>query len=746
MTSVVPWRRGKFGARIPLRRIAERNSRQIIGDHSMFESGQSRVVKLLADGAPTVDLLAALCHAIEQHGTGALASILILDRDGRRLRHGAAPSLPGDFNRAIDGVEIGDGALAAAIVLERDRMEDALRRGEERFRDNVAATSDWIWEMDADLRVSYVSGHYFDIVGTTPEDIIGKKRSEMPPALPCEEWETYLETLEAHRPYKGLVFSRVPRDGSMAWFSSSDKPVFDADGRFTGYRCATSDVTARVVAERELLESEERDRTLVDLSPDAIGVIDGTRLVFANRAYAAIHGADRPEQLVDGNILDLIHADERDAAGRRLSAAFEGRPSDAKVVRRKRLRLDGTEFATETATAPIMWRGRRRVLGIVRDVTERERADDALRESEDRYRSLVELSPDGVMVHSDGVVTFANASLARILGMDAPDRIVGVSAIDFVPADDRAVVVAPRNQALRETNFEFRETSALRPDGSTIPVERAGACITWRGKPSFLVIVRDITERREAERKAQEQAENLAQIQRLNTIGQLSSALAHEVNQPLFAAMGFVEVGGLALQSGDADGVVKARDLMAKAATQLDRAGGIIRRLGSFVEKRRSAHLEEDINEVAEAACSIALIGAREMDVRVTLDLDDDLPPVVIDRIQIEQVLLNLVRNALGAMRDRTEREPRIRTSPLGDGVLAAITDTGAGLADEMSARLLEPFVTTKEGAMGVGLSISRSIVEAHGGTVWATSHSAGGTTFSFTLKASLHARRETVE
>ena len=108
----------------------------------MFESGQSRVVKLLADGAPTVDLLAALCHAIEQHGTGALASILILDRDGRRLRHGAAPSLPGDFNRAIDGVKIGDGALAAAIVLERDRMEDALRRGEERFRDIVAATSD----------------------------------------------------------------------------------------------------------------------------------------------------------------------------------------------------------------------------------------------------------------------------------------------------------------------------------------------------------------------------------------------------------------------------------------------------------------------------------------------------------------------------------------------------------------------------------------------------------------------------
>ena len=252
----------------------------------------------------------------------------------------------------------------------------------------------------------------------------------------------------------------------------------------------------------------------------------------------------------------------------------------------------------------------------------------------------------------------------------------------------------------------------------------------------------DITERKRAEAALRAREERLSELQtellnvsRQSAMGELSSALAHELNQPLAAIMNYVQASRRMIKK--TGGVVseKAYEMMDKALDQADRAGAIVRGLREIVEKGEAARAASDINKVVEEASALGLIGAARAGIRLDLELGNELPPVNINEIQIQQVVMNLVRNGVEAMAASEKRDLTIKTAlDHEDAVEIAISDTGPGLAEEVEERLFQPFVTTKAGGMGIGLSISHSIVEAHGGRLWATPNPDGGTVFHFTL------------
>jgi two-component system, LuxR family, sensor kinase FixL len=227
----------------------------------------------------------------------------------------------------------------------------------------------------------------------------------------------------------------------------------------------------------------------------------------------------------------------------------------------------------------------------------------------------------------------------------------------------------------------------------------------------------------------------LSHVTRLTEMGQMASALAHEVSQPLTAAITYCQVVRRLLAEEDNPNARKLQPIAEKATAQIARAVEVVRRLREFLSKGEREQEAHSIGELVEEASALALIGAREGGVKVQLRVEPDLPPVLVDKVQIQQVVVNLTRNAIEAMEGSERRELTIAAGLGGDGMVRIrVADTGPGLAPEIAHRLFEPFVTTKPQGMGVGLSICRSIVEAHGGRLTAEPNPGGGAIFDFTL------------
>jgi two-component system, LuxR family, sensor kinase FixL len=244
----------------------------------------------------------------------------------------------------------------------------------------------------------------------------------------------------------------------------------------------------------------------------------------------------------------------------------------------------------------------------------------------------------------------------------------------------------------------------------------------------------------------QELQAELTHVCRLSAMGQMGAALAHELNQPLTAIVNYLQACRRLLRAQVGTVPPRVDEALEKAIAQAARAGEIIRRLRQFVGKGDNERQFEDLNNVVEEASALALVGAKQLGVRVMLELASDLPLIALDKIQIQQVVLNLVRNAVEAMSTTEDPLLTIATRQFakqGVGLLAEvrISDSGSGLDPTVLSQLFQPFVTTKAGGMGVGLSICRSIVEAHGGQIWAEPNSQGGTSFTFTVPTTATAR-----
>ncbi|HEV2303228.1 MAG TPA: PAS domain S-box protein [Stellaceae bacterium] len=360
--------------------------------------------------------------------------------------------------------------------------------------------------------------------------------------------------------------------------------------------------------------------------------------------------------------------------------------------------------------------------------------------SEARLRSILETVPDAIITIDElGAVQSFSPAAERLFGYAAAE-VLGRNVDILMPSPyhERHDGYLARYLATGERRIIGigRVVTGKRKDGSTFPMELAVGEAIAAGRPLFTGFMRDITERQQAQKRLQELQAELLHVSRLSAMGQMGSALAHELNQPLTAIVNYLHAARRLFEKEHGALPERAADALDKAVAQAARAGEIIRRLRQFVERGETVRQLENLNQVVEEASALALVGAKEQEVRVMLELAPDLPPVPLDKIRIQQVVLNLVRNAIEAMAGSAERLLTIRTRGL-SGVEVTVSDTGSGLAAAVRDQLFQPFVSTKPAGMGVGLSICRSIVEAHGGHIRAEANPRGGTIFVFTLPLS---------
>jgi two-component system sensor kinase FixL len=280
-----------------------------------------------------------------------------------------------------------------------------------------------------------------------------------------------------------------------------------------------------------------------------------------------------------------------------------------------------------------------------------------------------------------------------------------------------------------------RIVTGMRKDGTTFPMHLTIGEMHSGGKPFFTGFVRDLTEQQQTQARLQELQSELVHVSRLSAMGEMASALAHELNQPLSAISNYMKGSRRLLADSTDANAPKIEAALDRAAEQAIRAGDIIRRLRNFVARDASEKRVESLSKMIEEAGALGLTGAREQGVFLRFNLDPTYDLVLADRVQIQQVLVNLFRNALEAMAVSTHRELIASNTKAADDMIEiAVSDTGPGFASDTLAQLFQPFFTTKETGMGVGLSISRTIIETHGGRMWAETNGSGGATFRFTL------------
>ncbi|MCC6198579.1 MAG: PAS domain S-box protein [Burkholderiales bacterium] len=363
-----------------------------------------------------------------------------------------------------------------------------------------------------------------------------------------------------------------------------------------------------------------------------------------------------------------------------------------------------------------------------------------LRASEAHFRQVVEAVPSAiVLVDAGGRIVLANAQAESTFGRSRGD-LVGAHVESLVPARYRAVherhrasyLADPRPRAMGSG----RELHALRGDGSEIPVEVALNPMRTADGLFVLVSVVDLTERRRAERAAARQRDELAHLSRVAMLGELSGSLAHELNQPLTAILSNAQAAQRFLTRNPPE-VGKVGEILTDIVKSDRRAGMVIQRLRSFLKKDESQREPLDVNELVQESLALMRSDLLNRHVSLRSELGHDLPAVSGDRVQLQQVLLNFVVNGCDAMDGReTDRELFVGTRGEPGGVVISVADRGAGIPPEDIERIFEPFMTTKAHGMGLGLAISKSIVEAHGGTLWAVNNPDRGATLHFRLPA----------
>jgi two-component system, LuxR family, sensor kinase FixL len=407
-------------------------------------------------------------------------------------------------------------------------------------------------------------------------------------------------------------------------------------------------------------------------------------------------------------------------------------------------RRDGSDFSAELAVGRVQGVEPPRFVGFIRDITVRRNAEEALRRSEAQLTIAQEIANLGnYVVHFDGrFEDYWSPHLYRVLGRRYGERYIGVYEYlePMVHPADRVrweQALGELDAGARTMDIEYR---IVHPDGSLRYVHHiAQATRSPDGRVLRQVgTLHDITDRRRAEDEARQMQDRIAHFGRISTMGEMAAGIAHEVNQPLTAIATYAQACQRLIASGDSssDAIANALEHI---GTQALRAGEVIRRLRTFVKNREVRRELVEANRLLDDVLTLAQTDAQHHGVRLRLEPSPQAPQVQADAVQIQQVILNLVRNSIDAMLEvpeaRREIALRARVDSESD-VEFMVADRGTGLDENAMAELFNPFFTTKPGGTGLGLSISRSIVRAHGGKLWCTSNPGGGACFFFTLPA----------
>ncbi|HSD42211.1 MAG TPA: PAS domain S-box protein [Burkholderiales bacterium] len=536
------------------------------------------------------------------------------------------------------------------------------------------------------------------------------------------------------------------------WYTSLGEGPFAGGERIEGMAslylfltvlAVTSLLFAAALRQREEADaavhaSEQRNRLLVERMNEGLAMLDrnGTMHYVSDR-FCEIAGYRR-EDLVGKRGVELAAPEGREQWEEHHRARQRGVGDSFEMTM---VRGNGERIDVNVSPRPLFdesgaYAGS---FALITDVTARKRAEAALRQSEKQYRLLVENQTELILTLGRiGVVRFASPSYRQLFGADAAD-VVGRPLALEVHEDDRETTARAWQAAWAPPYSTSMENRVLTPRGwvwlawsiRAVRDERAAAA-----PDEVVAVARDVTDRHRAEEQARQHLQSLAHVARVSSMGEMASAIAHEVNQPLTAIANYVYACMRLLRSG-ASTQGEALQVMQRVATEAERAGEVVRKMRSFVRGEEGQVSAVDANFLATEVLRLATPEARQSGVELVPALDSGLPEVCADSIQIQQVLLNLVRNAVeaivaGGARERTVRIETARGEP--GCVELRVSDTGPGLAPESLEKVFEPFYTTKADGIGIGLALSRSIADAHGGRLWATGAPGRGATFHLSL------------
>jgi PAS domain S-box-containing protein len=628
-------------------------------------------------------------------------------------------------------------------ITERKQAEEAMRNSEERFRNLVESTSDWVWEVDENARYTYVSPKSKDLLGYGPEEILGKTPFDfMQPEEARRVADIFGPIAAAQQPIVALENTNLHKNGGLVVIETSGVPVFDSNRKFRGYRGIDRDITERKRIEEALLKSEEFNRSILESVDEGFIVIDRDyRIVSANRAFTEQTGMAL-EEITGKLCFEISHhciapcwEDGKMCAVKQVFDTGETRS-----VVHTHYDVKRAPIYVETKAYPLSKDESGKVMTVIEiivDVTERRRAEETLAESEHKYRTLLENIPQKIFYKDRNSVYI---SCNRIFADDlkiSPAEIAGKTDYDFFPkelaekyrADDKRLMELGKTEDIEEKYIQ---------DGQELWVHTMKTAVKDNSGriAGILGVFWDITEYRKLEAQ-------LRHAQKMEAVGTLAGGVAHDFNNILNVIIGY---GVMLLDRLGDDHLSKEQ--LNEVLAAADRAANLTKRLLAFSRKQAMEMKPVNVNAIV-AGMEKMLSRIIGEDIALTMELTAGKLPVMADAGQIEQVLMNLVSNARDAMPKGGEL--RMSTAMMevdiayiavhgygkaGPYALISVTDTGGGMDAETQKKIFEPFFTTKGlgAGTGLGLAIAYGIIKQHDGYIQVYSEVGKGTTFKILL------------
>lgn len=657
-------------------------------------TGEKHLLEMTAAGTSMSDILAALCRLVEVATDGCYCSVVLVDADGARLEHGAAPSLPASFIDSIIGrpVNADSGPCAMATHLNEQVIAADL-------------ASETRWAEHAWCPMAMAHG-----------------------LRAC--WSTPISSTSGKVVGAFAIYYDKPRS-----------PTPEQQELITQFSHVASIAIERALSDAALKRSEARKAAILDAALDCIITIDHEgRVIEFNPAAERTFGYRRHEivgrQLADAIIPPALRKKHRQGMARYLATGetrLIGRRVEMTAVR-----ADGSEFPVELAISRIPLEGPPSFTCYLRDITDRKQSEKALQRSGAFLTEAQRLSRTGSLSWcvATGEVIWSE-QVYRIFEFDQAVPITLEMIGGRVHPEDIPLMNDMIARAGAEAeDFEY-EHRLLMPDRSVKYLHLvAHATRNQRGQLEYIGAVQDITKRRLAEIALGEVRSELAHVVRAASLGALTASIAHEVNQPLSGILMNASTC-LRMLAADPPNIEGARETARRTIRDGNRASDVIVRLRALFGKRKLAIEPVDLCEATREVISLVAAELQRDRVNIQTDLSDELPPVMGDRVQLQQVILNLIRNALDAMSVVEDRPRQLIIKAEQDTENQArltVQDTGVGFTALEAERLFDAFYTTKDGGMGIGLSVSHSIIESHRGQLWATPNETHGASFSFSI------------
>ncbi|ATQ70318.1 MULTISPECIES: PAS domain S-box protein [Methylosinus] len=635
--------------------------------------------------------------------------------------------------------------LGTAIdVTERRETEESLRHSNERLRLALAAGAIGSWELDTGQETVDVDAKHREIFGLpAAEPILPDTVLDL--IHPDDREEVRSAVHAALDPsgdgrYQAEYRIRRRADGAERWVSSRAQAFFD-NPRAVRMIGVVSDVTEKKRTESELHEKARLAEQLAGVAASAPGLIASFRLAPDGKAslpYTSpnvedVYGLSSEALREDAEIKfarvhpdDLGHVRASIAESARLMTVWRA-SYRYNHPRKGWVWIEAQSSPIREPDGSVLWNG------YLQDVTERKRIEQALVDKEARLHATVEGAHDAIVtLDEQGAIRSMNSAAVRMFGYPEVDTI-GRSIEALIPAclcgGRRSSLLSRVHEACAEEGAVC-EAEGRRKDGAAFPVDLSVSKAAYHGRSLFIAFVRDLSERRRIEARMQK-----LHAERLSAVGELAAGLAHELNQPLSATTIYLRAARRLLQMPADQRPANVEDALDNAATQIMRAGQIICHLREFITRGEPDKTIQRLHELVAEANELVVVEAKQAGIGVVFQLNAPDDRILADRVQIKQVVVNLMRNAKDAMSSSQTRRMLVSTRAAGRSMIRVdVADTGSGLTEEARASLFEPFTTTKANGLGVGLTIARTIVEAHYGKIWAGPNRDGGATFSFTL------------